>query len=276
MIKIEFPADRTDIAAAIGRALLEIGGVALNHSVRERIGDMEVETVTTTQPATGADNDAGEPKNRIIPHAEIEGDLRQLQAAADLREGLSVLESDIAIGTRPGSVFADPTETMQALGKDLDAADKLPQIDGKGVAFHAAFCGISAKPFYETGKTSGQWKRRRGVDPAAYDAWYAEQLANDSCESDTPVDTAPVDTAGAFPTTDTQPTEHTHAPTTCGDFMGWASKKQAAELLTQADITEAYAAAGLVITDLFPPNDDAVIAERVAVLYNALVSKAGA
>jgi hypothetical protein len=149
----------------------------------------------------------------------------------------------------------------------------LPQVDGKGVAFNAAFCGISAKPFYETGKTSGQWKKRRNVDQVAYDAWYAEQLEQGAAQ--TTVDTAPVDTAGTFGTTDTPPAEHTHAPTTCGDFMGWASAKQAAELLTQADITEAYAVAGLVITDLFPPNDDAVIAERVAMLYNALIQRAG-
>jgi hypothetical protein len=233
MIKIEFPADRTDIAAAIGRALLEIGGVALNHSVRERVGDIEVETVTTTQPVTGAEE--------------------QL-----------VLQND----TSPEPL------TIKATGVELDDAGNLPQIDGKGVAFHAAFCGISAKPFYETGKTSGQWKKRRGVDQAAYDAWYAEQLP-----TQTAADPAPVDTAGAFPTTDTPPTEpeHTHAPTTCGEYMGWVSAKQAAELLTQDDVNAAYATVGLQgVADLFPPNSDQVVADRVLQLHRELVSKAGA
>jgi hypothetical protein len=263
MIKIEFPADRTDIAAAIGRALLDLGGAsALN---TECPGDCGANSQQI------ADLDAA-------AAVTVTGEQFTTEQVADLAERVNA--DNIAIGPRPGSVFADPTETILALGKDLDAtgADNgtLPQVDGEGVAFHAAFCGISAKPFYETGKTSGQWKKRRNVDQAAYDAWYAEQLA--ALGAAASVDTAPVDTAGAFPTTDTPPTEpaHTHAPTTCGDFMGWASKKQAAELLTQDDITTAYATAGLVITDLFPPNGDAVIAERVAVLYNALVAKAGA
>jgi hypothetical protein len=272
MIKIEFPADRTDIAAAIGRALLEIGGV-------------EVETVTTAQcPPEG-------PKNcRCVQVPVNESDIAAIQpgdtVSIETENGtytgtasdvlLNPGPDEVAIGPRPGSVFADPTETMQALGKDLDAAGTLPQVDPKGVAFNAAMCGISAKPFYETGKTSGQWKKRRGVDQAAYDAWYAEQLEQGAAQ--TTVDTAPVDTAGAFGTTDAQHTDpfHTHAPTTCGDFMGWASAKQAAKLLTQDDIGLAYTAAGLVITDLFPPNGDAVIAERVAILYAALSAKAGA
>jgi hypothetical protein len=253
MIKIEFPADRTDIAAAIGRALLEVG-------------DVEVETVTTTQrPPEG-------PKNSRCVQVTVNasdvtaiqpGDTVSIETENGAYTGTASDADDIAIGTRPGSVFEGDNGT-------------LPQVDPKGVAFNAAMCGIAAKPFYESGKQSGQWKKRKGVDQAAYDAWYAEQLEQGAAQ--TTVDTAPVDTAGAFPTTDTQPTEpeHTHAPTTCGDFMGWASAKQAAGLLTQADITEAYAVAGLVITDLFPPNDDVTIAGLVAQLHDILSAKAGA
>jgi hypothetical protein len=266
MIRIEFPADRTDIAAAIGRALLDLGGAsALN------------------TPAT-KDLDAATPKNRMLTIKEHEEDVERMmrdalgaetetdpgivrtdhiEATIPVSQGGTLIDTDnITIGPKPGSVFEDN--------------GTLPQIDGKGVAFHAAFCGISAKPFYETGKTSGQWKKRRGVDQAAYDAWYAEQLANDSCESDTPVDTAPVDTAGAFNGDGAEPV-HTHAPTTIGEYMGWVSTKQAAELLTQDDVNAAYATVGLQgVADLFPPNSDQVVADRVLQLHRELSAKAGA
>jgi hypothetical protein len=242
MIKIEFPADRTDIALAIGQALTAIGkGRAL-----------VISPAPTT--ATECPGDCGANSKQIADlgaaAAAPEPNAPSLDGSGDSYDP----PGDVAIGTRPGSVF--------------EATDNgaLPQVDPKGVAFNAAMCGIAAKPFYESGKQPGQWKKRKGVDQAAYDAWYAEQLEQGAAQTT-------VDTAGAFPTTEPV---HTHAPTTCGDFMGWASKKQAAGLLTQADITEAYATASLVITDLFPPNGDAVIAERVAVLYNALSAKAGA
>jgi hypothetical protein len=272
MIRFEFPADRTDIAAAIGQALLEIGGVALNHSVRERVGDVEGENVTTTRYPPEGPNARCVQVTVNASDAEELAELRDSNEMADnshieakipASQGGTLIETDdIAIGTRPGSVFA------------TDEPGTLPQVDGKGVAFHAAFCGIAAKPFYESGKQSGQWKKRKGVDQAAYDAWYAEQLEQGAAQ--TTVDTAPVDTAGAFNGDGAEPT-HTHAPTTFGGYMVWASAKQNAGLLTQDDIGSAYTAAGLIgIADLLPPNDDAVIAERVAVLYGALSAKAGA
>jgi hypothetical protein len=260
MIKFEFPADRTDIAAAIGRALLEIG------APDSYVSKAEAKAYAEDRLEKLAESDAEELAD--LQDSNEMPDSSHIEAKIPASQGGTMLGASI----QPGDEVSFETNSGEVITGTAADNGTLPQVDGKGVAFHAAFCGISAKPFYETGKTSGQWKKRRNVDQAAYDAWYAEQLANDSCESDTPVDTAPVDTAGAFGATDAQHTDpfHTHAPTTCGDFMGWASAKQAAELLTQADITEAYATAGLVITDLFPPNDDAVIAERVAVLYAAL------
>lgn len=246
MIKIEFPADRKDIAVAMGQALLTLGRGAFG-SLPERVGDIEVETVTTTQPVTGG------------------ADLNPAAADDDADVGVVMgADSDTtAIGTSDGSVFppGDP--------------GTLPQVDHHGVAFNAAMCGVAAKPFYESGKTSGQWKKRKGVDQAAYDAWYAGELQPGAAQTTT--DSAPLNTAGAF-TGDGKATEavHTHTPTTCGDFMGWASKKQAAGLLTQQDIADAYAAENLVITDLFPPIDEHTVAERVAVLYGRLTAKAGA
>jgi hypothetical protein len=265
MIRIEFPADRTDIAAAIGRALLEIGGVALNHKVRERIGDIEVETVTTTQPVAGAEELAD------LQDSNEMADSSHIEAKIPASQGGTMLGGAI----QPGDEVSFETNSGEVITGTAADNGTLPQVDGKGVAFHAAFCGISAKPFYETGKTSGQWKKRRGVDQAAYDTWYAEQLEQGAEQMQPGATQTAVDTAGAFNGDGAEPT-HTHAPTTCGDFMGWASAKQAANLLTQGEITDAYTGAGLVITDLFPPNDDAVIAERVAVLYSALSAKAGA
>lgn len=149
------------------------------------------------------------------------------------------------------------------------------EVDTHGVAFSGEFCGKSDVPFYASGKRKGQWKRRRGADEAAYDIWYAEQRS--AVTNQTAPDDEQVDTAGAFGAGDGgAATAENPAPTDCGSFMGWVSAKQAGGLLTQTDIGDAYGHAGLQVTDLFPPKDEATVAQNVATLYQILVVKAGA
>ena len=147
------------------------------------------------------------------------------------------------------------------------------EVDEKGVVFDAKFCGKAAIPFYGTGKRKGQWKKLRGVTDEAYDAWYTSQPKAEV--TNTAEDDEPVNTAGAF-SADTTAAPDSNAPTDCGSFMGWVSAKQAAELLTQDDIGQAYLKVGVAVTDLFPPNDPATIEKHVTALYVMLSVKAGA
>jgi hypothetical protein len=177
-------------------------------------------------------------------------------------------------GTTTGD---DGTATVSKVDTGAAGGDEQPaQVDTKKVPFNAKFCGKAAKPFYASGPRDGQWKKRQGVDDAAYDAWYAEEMARANLRfaQTNGVDDEPVDTSSAFgnePPVQTEP-----APTDCGAFMGWVSAKQAAGLLTQEDIGAAYPALGLQVTDLFPPNDEATVAGHVTKLHQFLSAKVGA
>jgi hypothetical protein len=154
--------------------------------------------------------------------------------------------------------------------------------DQKGVAFNEHYCGEAQDPFYSSGKRSGQWKKKRGVSDADYDDWYAEELAElQGGQADTPRgedDHRPsqVNSAAAFGNggQEQQP-QGGPAPQDTGSFMGWVSEKQAAGLLTQADIQEAYKQTGLQVPDLFPPNDPQTVANNIGKLYGLLAPKAG-
>lgn len=148
------------------------------------------------------------------------------------------------------------------------------EVDPHGVVFNAEFCGKAKQPFYASGARKGQWKKRQGVAEEAYDAWYASQPKADAGQGATTSEEH-VNTAGAFGgNANSAPDVQT--PTDCGAFMGWVSGKQAAGLLTQEDIGNAYTTAGVQVTDLFPPNDPATVEGHVRALHALLVGKAGA
>ena len=232
MIKIEFPADRPDIARAMGEALI-------------RVSETNIETY-----------------GELTPSLPVE-DAKQL--AEDLTEEApkpTASTADAFTPPQPEETEAEPTGTAQTAEPDLSAPSTSgAPVDTKGVAFDATYCGQAKDPYYATGKRSGQWKKRKGIDDADYDVWYASQLG----------DSAPapeVNTSAAFgaPTEPTAPA----APTTTGEFMGWVSELQAAGRLTQEHVNQAYAANGLGINALFPPNTEEQIAGNIAKLYEAL------
>ena len=154
--------------------------------------------------------------------------------------------------------------------------------DQHGVAFNEHYCGEAQDPFYSSGKRSGQWKKKRGVSDQDYDDWYAEELAElrgagPDGEGEHHPD--PVNTAGAFGSggqAQGQQQQTASGPKDTGEFMGWVSEKQAAGLLTQQDIQDAYNQTGLQVPDLFPPNDPQTVAGNVQRLYDLLAPKAGA
>jgi len=156
--------------------------------------------------------------------------------------------------------------------------------DTLGVVFCPNHCGEATDPFYSSGKRAGQWKKKRGVTDEVYDAWYTEQInaiatagaaSLGATGKDDPINTGEAFGGGTDQTGHGEPAGDP-APEDCGAFMGWVSAKQAAELLTQEDIGNAYAQAGVQVTDLFPPNDEATVKQNVTNLYQILVVKAGA
>lgn len=226
MIKIEFPADRYDIAAAFGRALLDF-----STDTAPREGDASV-TLTNPEPM---------PTTRA-----------------------AFTPSDPVVEGLPEYHEQTPDPTANHKGVDLH-----------GVAFDPAYCADAAEPFYTTGARPGQWKKKRGVDDAAYDKWYASQRAPSAMggpEDEEP----PVNTAQAFGGAAETVVEQASIPRDAGAFMGWVAEKQAAGRLTSADVTVAYSSTGINVGQLFPPNPPEQVAQHIALLYQILSAKAGA
>lgn len=228
-IKIEFPADRKDIAMAVSRALAEIGG-----------------------------------GGKAIPAAEYE-------SAADVClpriTGAAVVVADLD---------ADA-------GDDLEAPTTAsrPLVDTKGVAYDAKFCANATKPFYASGKTKGQWKKRGGDSApteAEYDAWYAGELLKAPTATQTTVtEEKQVDVAATWQAAaQQQPAANTKpVPSNVGQLFQWVSEMQSAGHIAQADVDAAYAQTGINAGMLWgaSPADQA---NMVAALYNTLNAKVSA
>lgn len=246
MIKIEFPADRPDIALAMSAALQQIAtGTAGAHvALAERLQQAELDhkhPVAGEGTVTGVNEQTGETHT---------------------------------INTQTGGVYSDANELDENTSVTGDAA----RLDLKGVPFDDKFCANAQDPFYASGKKSGQWKCKRGVDEAAYDTWYAQQLKQPAHTMTAPVDeetdpTPTVATGAAFGAV-----QSTVAPTlkTAGDFMAWVSEKQTAGRLTQEVINTAYQQLGIRVQDLFAPTPDNVVANNIAALHGYLSQVAGA
>lgn len=171
------------------------------------------------------------------------------------------------------AIAADDDDDEQSPGTGAAAATGSAKLDTKGVPFDSNFCANAADPFYGSGPRAGQWKKRKGVDDKAYDAWYEERLQDLApagvvrSEDDTPAPAS--NTAAAFSNAAPAATTTPAAPKTAGEFMGWVAEQQAANLLAQTQIQAAYAMAGLQIADLFGA-DAALVARNVATLYAIL------
>ena len=227
MIKIEFPADRTDIAHAIGEALC---------SLRDAAPQDDSDDEDTPLEVVGQNHD-----ETVYASGPLEVDVR-----------------------------------LHAIG-EYDTPDDITRsgkIDENKVEFNSEFCGQAKIPFYASGKKSGQWKRRGGVDEAAYDEWYAGELAK--VREGTVLTRDELDDLQVAAAFGGQPdTTAVTVPKTCGEFMGWVSEMQVAGHLTQEDVNAAYQTEGLEVMCLFPPNTDAQVKERCAALHKILAVRAG-
>ncbi len=236
MLKIEFDPSNTALAAAIGRALTEYAGG------------------NTTKNAATATASAGETaKTNAVSTATVQENPTN-HAAEETVAGVAEQAGSAATTAHAGAGSAG-NNTL----KNEPAAD----LDEKGVAKNEQFCATAKDPYYGSGKKKGQWKKRQGVDEAAYDAWYAGELAKVP-HTEPEADEPEVDTSTVFGGNQVQAD---NVPQDGGAFMTWVSEQQNAGKITQADLDNAYVTTGVQVGHLFGP----LAKESIAALYATLV-----
>lgn len=265
MIKIEFPADRKDIALAIGKALTEIGQGAV-------------------VPAAAVDSvEVGNDAHTETSAASVT-ETQTAAAAGATSESTSQTSSDAADtggATDPNADSTSQAATQEQKAAGAHAAGDGVQVDEKGVPFNGEFCGKAAVPFYGSGKKKGQWKKRQGVDEDAYDEWYAEALLGANIVEEEPEDTAQTETtsdgniaASMFAASDAQnAAAGEDVPQDAGQLMKWVSEQQAAGNITQQQVTDAYTALQLPFDAVMNPAYP--VADNCAAIYNHLKGQIG-
>ena len=231
MIKIEFPSDRPDIARHLGTALYYIG----KSDDTESLLDEEIEP----------GSDEGKHQQHLKDTGTSEEEITSVTNNA---------------GSNDNGGFNQ---------EELDGSENLEKRDPNGVAYNAEMCANAAKPFYASGKRTGQWKKRQGVGDDEYEGWYANALANLAPEDD---GEPSVNTADAFGGQDSSDDVEPVIPHDAGTLMAWVAEMQSAGRLTQEMVNAAYVQAGLGMVDIFEGPDKApdVIAGRVGEIHNIL------
>lgn len=164
----------------------------------------------------------------------------------------------------PGASHAADNPSKEPTGGAFENASKP---DEKGVMFDGAFCGVAKKPFYASGPTKGQWKRKGGVEEEAYNAWYAGALASAPAPAATTTEPAATnEAANAFGTTAAAAEGAPARPTNAGELIKWTSERTAAQHMTGDMLTQAYAQCNIMGTELFSKP------EKVAEVYDVLIS----
>lgn len=238
-----------------GNMLLELAEDAASEEQHER----RPATVTMDGTANTGDGSVKGPTPSVFAESDAKGD------------GVT----DDAPAINRANAVAVPKTTPQEHGAVPDAAQD-GHVDSNGVPFDAAFCSSGDAPFYTSGPKLGQWKKKRGVDEAQYEEWYAERLTATREGGTTPVEghvdePAQTNTAAAFGGQTTEPA----APgvpvfANAGELMAWVSEQQAAQRLTAQQVTASWATAKVGIADVMSPDTEkarAAIAAIVAVLH---------
>ena len=249
-IKIEFPADRKDIALAIGQALAAIGqGKAL---------------INSPAPTTAAEIPAGAVEQHVADPAP-----EDIAAATFANKDDS---ADLEAEEVPNDSTAGQCATQEQKAAGAHVANDGGKVDEKGVAFNAEFCSKAAIPFYGSGKKKGQWKKRQGVDEGAYDDWYADELFSgkieDSSEQANETTSDSNVAANAFGNNNQQAQTDEATPQDAGQLMKWVSEQQAAGNITQQQVTDAYTALQLPFDAVMNPAYP--VADNCASIYNHL------
>lgn len=255
MIKFEFPADRKDIALAIGQALTQIGQ-----------GAVTAAAAADSFSKVAEDLDAGAVEQHVADPAP-----EDIAAATFANKDDS---ADLEAQEAPNDSTAAQCATQEQKAAGAHAASDGGKVDEKGVAFNGEFCSKAAIPFYGSGKKKGQWKKRQGVDEGAYDDWYADELFSGKIEdssqeqaNETTSDSnVAANTFGNNTAANTQADEAT--PQDAGQLMKWVSEQQAAGNITQQQVTDAYTALQLPFDAVMNPAYP--VADNCAAIYNHL------
>jgi hypothetical protein len=228
MIKIEFPSDRSDIALAIGRALIAIGqGEGLDGLDGEQVKvSLKASDVVLADSFRKAFNPA---------------DTRTEEAKTEERDNLYQHTPD----PKPGETQTrgDSHGAYEQVGKAEG------RVDEKLVVFNDKFCGEAAIPFYASGKQKGQWKKRKGLVEGVYEEWYAAQLLLNH-EQETPKDEPapdPQKAANAFKKT---PVADANEPKNFAELMSWFANQQTAGNYEAHHLEAAFKALNLSTIDL--------------------------
>lgn len=270
-IKIEIPSgnEYKPLAAAVGAALVQWGSCMAATSNTTVTSDekatlnpkLPVETATVQESSTTRQSSESVTASSQSSEEEVKTTSGS-QEQSNARQG--------ADGAGDATVANDTIVAGISIS-DNDASN----LDEKGVGFNEKVCGKAAKPFYGSGKTKGQWKRRGGVDQSVYNAWYSESLAAVSSTSTCVDNVTQIDTASAFQNGEVVNDGQNHQPQGAGGltfadgglYLMWQSEQQAAELITNSDIDSAYAAVQCTVADLFDPSKSA---NTIAAVYNYL------
>tara|TARA_R100001377_G_scaffold4294_2_gene2475 strand:- start:42 stop:842 length:801 start_codon:yes stop_codon:yes gene_type:complete len=260
-IKIEFPADRTDIALAIGQALTAIGqGKALLNS---------------PAPTTAAEDFKGQAaaEQNVADMMADEGTAHNAAQAGPTVEQEAEVDAAFEDSDIAGDTFGGKPEQSTA-GPGADAAQGAAaasdNLDEKGVAFNGEFCSKAAQPFYGSGKKKGQWKKRQGVDERAYDDWYADELFSGKIEDTSKGETTSDSNVAAntFGSNNQQAATDEATPKDAGQLMKWVSEQQAAGNITQQQVTDVYSQLQLPFDAVMNPAYP--VAQNCAAIYNHL------
>lgn len=164
IIKIEIPADYPLLIKAVGGAFAKYEGEAFAkyegeeyHGFNSRVKKSVVGVSQEEKSILSEETEAPEKSDTALS-ATDQSSMTATDTSAGVDESAGVDNS-----------------TPSAGHPQKDAAGKFTT-DHKGVMHIPAVCGNAEKPFYASGPTKGQWKRRVGVTEENYNVTYANAL----------------------------------------------------------------------------------------------------
>jgi hypothetical protein len=240
MIKIEFPAGRSDIALAIGQALITIGQTSARRSEVGMPAELGAGYAGWETKAAGDTRNAEDAAWAAL----AAGDTRNVEDAAAERAELYKYTAEPKAGET--QTRGDSQGSYEHVGETMEERRE----DENGVEFNAKYCGEAAIPFYASGKRKGQWKKRKSVEEGVYDDWYA------NCSEDIIATTAPKDepepnpekAANAFKKAPAATEDD--APSTFPELMTWFADQQAAGNYEAEHLEKAFQALNITTLDL--------------------------
>ena len=242
MIEIKFPAERNDIALAIGNALVAIGG-AVCHT-----------DVTAPEVAAGYGGQTEEAHREAAP------------------EKPELAETATAPATSTGSAPAATAPTGSPLVDEKGVAKDDAFCSTAADPFYAT----GSKRAGQWKKRKGVSDDAYDIWYEDQLEAVSGGLRNDDDANEQSAPEEQPNTAAAFaPAEQPAPQADPDVPTECGPFMAWVAQQQAAGHLTQEQVGAAYATAGVAVADLFSPPPEQ-IAINIAMLYGLLSAQVAA